>query len=169
MTVEWSRYETTLIDLWRAGKSAGKIAEALSEECGARVSRSAVCGHIRYLRAKAAKSGEEISLRENSAPSDRFYTPPPPPRPQKRKEPKKATKPEPHFVRRADAAPDNATVETGDDIKELFPAAAALLSLDSRQCRYMVADDRFCAAETAAPGVPYCAEHMRLAYTQARE
>ncbi len=137
----------TLRELWEQGHSASQIAGRLGN-----VTRNAVIGKVHRL----GLSGRPSPVRAER-PARPLPAQPAAPRPQREAPPVAAIRTKPRI---APPAPPVAEAE---------PAArATLLSINDRMCKWPLGDPgqagfHFCGRK-GQTGVPYCAEHARIAY-----
>jgi GcrA cell cycle regulator len=126
--------------LWQQGKSGSEIAAILGDG----ITRYAVIGKINRLGIAARAVGKK--------------------QPKKGEPPKKVAKPQKHIVERIIARDDESSFERAS------VGGVGFMDRTHSQCAWPHGDTRdlssfrFCGAETAREGAPYCAGHMALAY-----
>lgn len=124
--------------LWAEGRTAAEIAKAI----GGEITRNAVIGKAHRL--KLASRSSPITETERAAPA-------------KVKKPANTQKVPAPRVRAMPAAPVHINVK-----------GIKMVDLKERMCRFPLGDPKdpdfkFCGC-TSAPGLPYCADHARIAY-----
>ena len=138
----------TLEQLWRSGRSASQIAQALGG-----VTRNAVIGKAHRLglmgRPSPIRDGQTVERPVRVAAAPRAAVPKPVPRPPAVRAPVEPT-------------PIAPVVELAGD------ASATILTLTERMCKWPIGDPRdedfhFCGGANV-PGRPYCDHHARRAY-----
>ena len=122
--------------LWQEGKSGSEIAAILGDG----LTRSAVIGRIHRLGIAARAVGKKP--------------------PKKGEPPKKAEKPKKRIIARAAESSFECAVGAGVGFLDRTHGQCAWPSGDPKDLDTF----RFCGAETAREGAPYCSAHMALAY-----
>jgi GcrA cell cycle regulator len=145
--MSWTAERVELLEqLWRSGRSASQIAQALGG-----VTRNAVIGKAHRLglmgRPSPIRDGQPVERPVRVA-TPRAAAPKPAPRPP--------------VVRAVEPAPLPPVAELAGD------SSATILTLTERMCKWPIGDPRdedfhFCGGGTV-PGRPYCEHHARRAY-----
>ncbi|MBX2835113.1 MAG: GcrA family cell cycle regulator [Micavibrio sp.] len=135
--------------LWGEGKTAAEIAKELGN-----VTRNAVIGKAHRLKL----SNRASPIQQNKAPAAKAAAPAPKAAPvvvEKKQPANTSVKPAPSLPKRTSSLPTN----------------KKLIDLKANECRWSDGDPReddfgFCGCKVV-PGLPYCAEHAKIAYQAA--